>query len=68
MLKVCTVSEAARTLGLSPTRVRWLADTGRLPVQLRIRSGLRLFAVEDIENLRRERQAAAAGAAVAFKR
>ncbi len=46
--------EVARLLGITPDRVRQLADEGRLPV---VRVGqLRFFAPEDVEELRRARQ------------
>jgi DNA-binding transcriptional MerR regulator len=47
-------SECSRLLGVSPARVRQLANEGKIPVQ-RTASGLRLFRASDVECLRRER-------------
>jgi DNA-binding transcriptional MerR regulator len=49
--------DAGRILGLSPTRVRELADEGSLPVLGRTRRGVRIFRAADVERLRQEREA-----------
>lgn len=48
---------AGRVLDLSPSRVRALADEGKLPVAARTERGLRLFQRRDVERLRDERAA-----------
>ena len=41
-------SAVARVLNVSTTRVRVLADTGRLPVAATTEVGMRLFRAEDV--------------------
>jgi len=53
-----TIGEAAKALGLSLSRLRYLADAGRIPGVQRTRSGRRLLpirAVEALEASRRKR-------------
>lgn len=47
--------EVGRLLGVTPERVRQLANRGELPV-VRV-GGLRFFRPEDVERLRRQREA-----------
>jgi DNA-binding transcriptional MerR regulator len=47
-------SDVARRWGVSPNRVRQLADSGVLPTR-RTLSGVRLYRLEDIERVERER-------------
>ena len=49
-------SEAARVLDRSASRVRQLADSGKLPVALKTSSGQRLFDRADVERFRLERE------------
>lgn len=46
--------DAGRLLGVTTARVQQLAREGRLP-ELRDSAGRRLFRLEDVETLRRER-------------
>ncbi len=49
------VGEVAKELGVSPQRVRQLADEGKLPAR-RGPYGVRLFSREAVERLARERE------------
>jgi DNA-binding transcriptional MerR regulator len=49
------VGEAAARLGITPSGVRWLADT-RLVRAIRTPSGVRLLSARDVERLRQERE------------
>lgn len=51
-----TTSQVARALGVSPTRVIQLANTGRLP-HVRVATGIRLFDPEGVEMEHRRRAA-----------
>jgi excisionase family DNA binding protein len=46
--------DAARLLRVSPDMVRYLARNGRLP-ERRLPSGRRLFRIEDVKKIARER-------------
>jgi DNA-binding transcriptional MerR regulator len=52
------VTDAARTLSLSETRIRVLADTGRLTC-LKTQNGRRLFSLRTLERYQRRRAAKA---------
>jgi DNA-binding transcriptional MerR regulator len=56
MPELLETGRAARLLGISPFRVRQLADAGTLPVALRTAGGERLFDPAAVEQLRRERE------------
>jgi len=47
--------EVARELEVTPSTVRYLANTGKLSV-VRTASGTRIFRADDVERLKRERQ------------
>ena len=47
--------EAATILRMTPSGVRWLADTGRVR-SIRTATGRRLLSAVDVERLRRERE------------
>jgi excisionase family DNA binding protein len=51
-----TTGDVARMLDCSPDYVRQLTRAGRLPASI-TRSGLRLFAVEDVEQFAQAREA-----------
>ena len=51
-----TTADAARRLGVTPARVRQIADAGRL-AHTRTASGTRLYKVDDVERLARQRAA-----------
>ena len=53
-------TDAGHRLGLSASRVRALADEGRLPIAAKTSRGLRLFRPADVERLRKEREEAKA--------
>jgi excisionase family DNA binding protein len=61
-----STADAARRLGLTPIRVRQMANQGKLPV-IRTSSGVRLFRAEDIEEERRRRQEQKAAKKLAAK-
>jgi excisionase family DNA binding protein len=50
------VSEVAAILGLTPARIRAMADAGEIPA-LRTLTGVRLFRRDDVEVARRRRAA-----------
>lgn len=50
-----TVSDVARALGVSKDSVRLYAKTGRLRAR-RTKSGIRLFALHDVEQFRANRK------------
>jgi len=52
----CTVGDAARELGTSPSAVRWWIDLHRLR-GVRTRSGVRLISSRNLERFKREREA-----------
>ena len=54
------IGDTARLLGLSTSRVRQLAEQGKIAT-LRTPGGVRLFAREDVETLRNLRAAEASG-------
>lgn len=51
-----TKADVARILGVTPDRVRQLANTGRLKVAQRTPGGVRLFRAADVERFRAERE------------
>lgn len=51
----CTVAEAARLIGISPARLKVLADRGDLPVE-RTLSGYRLFKLGDVRRFQTQRE------------
>ena len=53
------VADAARTLGRTPACVRALARAGRLRIAATTPRGTRLFRVEDVEAVKRDREAQA---------
>lgn len=53
--KLLTTASAARRLDITPATVRQIARAGRLPF-IRTDSGQRLFRVDDVEQLARERE------------
>ena len=52
-----STADAAKRLGVTPIRVRQMANEGKLPV-IRTSSGVRLFRFEDIEAERERRREA----------
>ena len=52
-MKLLTISEAARDLGIHPNTLRGWVDRGLVPV-VRLPSGHRRFEPEQIERIRRE--------------
>lgn len=52
-----STADAAKRLGLTPIRVRQMANQGKLPV-VRTASGIRLFRPKDIEAERQRRERA----------
>jgi excisionase family DNA binding protein len=60
--ELLTSAQAARVLGVTPDRVRQLADAGQLPVALRTAAG-RLLRASDVAALAAARQARRQGAA-----
>jgi DNA-binding transcriptional MerR regulator len=55
------VADAAELVGRSPSRIRYLADVGRLPVAARTPGGTRLFEAAAIERLAAELDGKASG-------
>ena len=55
-MKLLTVGDVARALGVAPETIRLWERLGKLPAQ-RTASGMRLFRWEDVERMRTERQA-----------
>lgn len=53
-----TIGEAAKVLGISLSRLRYLADAGRIPGVQRTRSGRRLLPVRSVEALAEGRRKA----------
>jgi excisionase family DNA binding protein len=58
-----TTATVARQLGITPCRVRQLADIGRIP-STRTAEGVRLYRVDDVERVARERAAQRSGGEV----
>jgi excisionase family DNA binding protein len=56
-------TDAARVLGVSPDRVKQIANEGGLPALRVGRRGVRVYRREDVERLAAERQAAKRAAA-----
>jgi hypothetical protein len=56
-LRLLEPTDAGRVLGVSASRVRALADEGRLKVAAKTERGLRLFTPDDVERLKAEREA-----------
>jgi excisionase family DNA binding protein len=61
-MKVMMTATVARRLGITPCRVRQLADAGRIP-SVRTADGIRLYRVDDIERIAAERAARRGGGA-----
>lgn len=55
-MKFLESNDVARELGLSSSMVRVLVATGRLRPSARTRRGVALFARDEVERLRRERE------------
>ena len=51
---ILTVGQVAKILDLTPSGVRWLADTGRLPFSKL--GEQRVFSKKDVEKFRKERE------------
>ena len=51
-----TTASVARRLGITPSRVRQLADTKRIATE-RTAEGVRLYRLDDVERVARERAA-----------
>lgn len=61
-MMLMTTATVARQLGVTPCRVRQLADTGRIP-STRTAEGVRLYRVEDVDRIAAERAARRGGRA-----